>query len=334
MNRIIAVLLVVVSSLNVLAQDQEEPFERSFKPVVKVFADWHQGVGDEEYQNESRFQINRAVLGFDYFLSPNISSRVILDTDAPGVEKNFIELAYLRNAYIAYKNDKVDVLFGVIGTKQFKTQENNWGYRYIHKSAMDHYKFSPSVDFGTYVKYRFTPWLSADFTLTNGEGAKIQQDSEGKYRTGYGTELSFLKNFTIRAFYDYHYAPTGSDDQEAISFFLGYKSNTFRIGAEYNALQNFKFATGDDREIFSIYSSLSFTKQLQMFVRYDNHMAEQSSLRDDVSEELYMAGFDYSVVKGLKISPNFRYGDFRFKGPGQGRDEPGGIFFLNFEYKF
>lgn len=332
MKKIKVLAVLMCAAVTLFSQEKSEGFKPHGKPVIKIFTNWHQGFGDDDFDAYSGFQLTRGVVGYEHYFTPRISSKVIVDTDDPG-EGKLTEVAYMRNAYIAYKGDKLDAYFGIIGLKQFKEQENNWGYRYIYKSAMDEYKFNNSVDAGAYVKYKFTSWLSADFTISNGEGAKKQQDSEGKYRTGYGLTLKPIKNITIRSYYDYHYSPSSTDlitheDQSSIAFFLGYTSDKLRIGAEYNKLWNFKFDGADDRDLYSVYSTVKVIKDLQLFARYDVHEAEYSSK----SEHLIIAGIDYAIAKGVKVSPNIRYGDFAFSSSTPNGE--GALFFMNFEYKF
>jgi len=327
---LLAVLLTAI--VNTSAQNSDDAFKAHGKPVVKVFADWHQGFGDSDFTDYSGFQLSRGVLGYEHFFSPNISAKVIVDMDDPGSGK-LTEVAYMRNAYVAYNGDELSAYFGIIGLKQFKEQENNWGYRYIYKSAMDHYKFNNSVDAGFYVKYNVLDWLNVDVTLTNGDGAKSQQDVEGKYRTGYGFTLKPISGFTLRAYYDVLYAPESTpgivnENQSALALFLGYQTDKMRIGAEYDKLLNYKYDAADDREIYSVYASYKFIRDFQAFVRYDILNADVAG----DSEEVFMAGVEYSVVKGVKVSPNFRYGNYAFSSSIPSGE--GSFIFMNFEYKF
>ncbi len=323
-------MVAALVTLSLSAQEEKEAFKPSGKTVFKVFTNWHQGFGDDDiYTDDSGFELSRGVMGYQYQFAPNWSSKVIVDMADPGSGK-LTEVAYIRNAYIAYKDDRLNAVFGIIGMKQFKTQENNWGYRYLYKSAMDEYKFNNSVDAGLYIKYEIADWMSADVTISNGEGAKSQQDTEGKYRMGYGAEIKPLDGLTFRAYYDYFYAPepvagTLSDNQDMLALFVGYEQEKFRVGVEYDILNNYKFVTDDNRDIFSVYGSVALAKQMQAFARYDMLMAEEALS----SENVAIAGFEYNVVKGVKVSPNFRYINYT-----DSSQEDGGFFYLNFEYKF
>ena len=326
-------LLLMIPGIVITGFSQEkDEFKPSGKAVFKVFTNWHQGFGGDsevDYAEESGFELTRGVIGYEYQFAPRLSSKVIVDMDNPNSGK-LTEVAYIRNAYLAYEGDRLSAVFGILGMKQFKTQENYWGYRYIYKSAMDEYKFNNSVDVGIILEYKVFDWLSADMAFTNGEGAKKQQDTEGKYRVGYGLEIEPIDGLAFRTYYDYFYAPDAIEDvvnenQDMISFFFGYEKDNLRLGVEYDMLKNHKFNLNDDRDIFSAYGSLQFKEKFQAFIRYDKLMAENAL----ASENVAMAGMEWAVVKGVKISPNFRYKSF------QDTDQPDAkYFYLNFEYKF
>ncbi len=326
MKNIVLAVSICFSVLALKAQDNAE-FKPSGKPVVKVFTNWHQGFGDETYSDISGFEISRAVLGYSYQFSPLFYSKVIVDMDNPKAGK-LTEVAYLRNAYLAYKDDRLNVVFGILGMKQFKEQESNWGYRYIYKSAMDHYSFNSSVDAGLYVQYKLMDCLSADITVSNGEGAKKQQDIEGKYRLGGGLSFSPLDNFSFRAYYDYFFASDdypANKDLQTLALFAGYETEKFRLGVEYDRLQNYAFDAIDDREILSLYASTEVMTDMQIFGRYDRLLADKVLQ----SEDVFIAGVDYSITKGVKISPNFRYINYT-----DTSQKDGGYVYFNIEFKF
>lgn len=322
-------LLVLMSALCIVfiaSAQEDQAFKPSGKPVLKVFTNWHQGFGDEDYEAESGFEATRAVFGYAYQFSPNVYTKVVLDVADPSSGK-LTEVAYLRNAYIGYKDERLNVLFGILGMKQFKEQENNWGYRYIYKSAMDHYKFNNSVDAGVYVKYKIFDFLSADITLSNGEGAKKQQDIEGKYRFGGGLSAELAEGLSFRAYYDYFWADNdaATKDQNTLALFLGYENDAFRVGAEYDMLNNFAFDQLDERSLASVYASVTLTDKMQAFGRFD-HLEAENVLS---TENVMIAGVDYQIAKGVKVAPNVRFIDYK-----DSSQDGGGYFYLNFEYKF
>lgn len=326
LKKLLFVITYLTISKTLIGQVSSETFKPSGKPILKVFADWHQGFGNDNFVAESGFEATRALIGYKYQFSPFISTKFEIDTDNPSSGK-LTEVAYLKTASLNYKRNGLSVSVGVIGMKQFKAQESNWGYRYIFKSAMDYYKFNSSSDLGVHASYKFSDWLSADVTVTNGEGAKKQQDAEGKYRTGAGLSLSPVDGLLFRAYYDLWFAQDETPyNQSTYAFFLGYVKEKFRLGVEYNILYNYDFEKVDDRHLFSAYGTYCINDKFQVFGRYDYLYADYASK----TEYMILAGFDYNVVKGVKISPNYRYGDFAFSGVAG----EGSYLYVNLEYKF
>ncbi|QZE15713.1 hypothetical protein K4L44_07735 [Halosquirtibacter laminarini] len=310
MKQLSLLVLLCVASLGVYAKSSgnDSEFKPKGKPIVRIFADWHTGFG--EVSNVSGFEIQRALLGYSYQFSPRWSGQVVLDTGNP---KNggFEETAYLRKAFFTYKHSTFQASLGIIGLKQFKEQENNWGYRYIYKSAMDEYKFNNSVDAGLFIRKQFKSWFAADITISNGEGAKKAQDDQGKYRYGLGASLYPTEHFSIRTYVDYFIAPDSEDgtesfNQSSYALFAGYKNKDWSFGLEYDYGQNFKFDQNNNKDIFSIYSTVNIDSKFKVFARYDFYNNHEESYKED-NENVFLSGFQYIPCKGIKIAPNYRW---------------------------
>ena len=110
-------------------------------------------------------------MGYEYNFSTEWYGKVVLDVGNPGAGKHEMA-AFLKNAYMEYEKDKLAVSFGLISTTQFKVSEKIWGLRYIEKSFQDAYKFNSSADLGFNIDYTFSDFISADFSIINGEGYK------------------------------------------------------------------------------------------------------------------------------------------------------------------
>lgn len=281
-----------------------EEFTPSGSPSVKIFSNAHSAFIDGE--NTSAFEIQRAYFGYKYSFSENFSTKLTLDVGDPGVGKLQMT-AYLKNAALVYKKDKLTVNFGLIGLSGFKTQEKQWGYRYIYKSFQDKHKFGSSADLGTSVAYKFADFLSADFTIMNGEGYKNIQ-SDNTYKGGLGVTVTLAKNLNFRVYYDYMSTDIA---QSTLALFGGYKADKFRVGAEYNLQKNNDLIEDQDLTGISVYSTVNSSKKLNFFVRFDNLSSSTLDGADDAwniakDGQAYIFGLEYNPVKGVKISPNFQ----------------------------
>lgn len=303
-RRIILLSFMLILSVGLTAQEEEE-FKPHGSPVIKAFADYHSIFTDGEVRNA--FSITRAYVGYQYAFSKNFSAKVVMDFGDPTFGK-FQLTAYLKNAYIKYKHKNLTVSFGMIGTTAFKEQENFWGYRYIYKSFQDAYKFNPSADLGITVKYKIFKFLSADFSLLNGDGYKIIK-VDSTLKVAGGITATPVKGLILRAYYDY--MDKGAP-QQTLAFFAGYSYKKFRIGSEYNHQLNHGMIDYKDFSGFSFYSAYKIHERWSVFARYDNLSSEKVDSSDDhpwnfsADGQLLIGGFDFSPVKGVKLALNYR----------------------------
>ena len=308
------------------SQDNNE-FKPYFKPLALVFTNVHTSFN--ESTSSGAFEITRAYLGFEYFFTEKLSSRVNIDVGDPG--SGSLEMtAFLKNAYLLYKNNGFSARFGMIGTDQYNFIEKHWGYRYIYKSFQDEYSFGPSADLGTAIEYSFSNFLTLDFSVLNGEGYKKLQ-SDNVFKTTFGATLRPLKGLTFRGYYDFM-----KDEfaQTSLSLFAGYEISKFRIGMEYNVQQNNKMVDEHTFSGISAYASWGLSDKLSLFTRYDNLTSEVPSTEiipwnNAGDGQLYMLGMDYLITKGVKIAPNFR--GWR---PASSSEDITYLVALNFEIKF
>lgn len=306
MKRILISVVFVAICFSSFAQKQEEKKEFQIKghPIVTVFANYHAGIG--RANQESGFALERAYLGYQFSLTEKLGGKVVFDISSTKVSGSDLErVAYVKNAMLTWKSGNFSLDFGLIGLEQFNVQEKFWGYRYIMKSFQDEYKFGSSADMGILGKYKFTQWLSADITISNGEGYK-KLNGDNKYRYAAGVTVTPLESLTLRAYYDLaskNVKDEDTQDQQNLAFFAGFKHALFSIGAEYNQMFNTKHKANKDQSGFSIYSTIKLEEQFNIFGRYDN-----LGSKDDWSSadgQRILVGMQYAPIKQLKIAPNF-----------------------------
>ena len=302
MKKILFSIISMILLLNI-ANAQNKSNDASGKPFVKIYSNFHSSFSDGENQN--MFQITRAYFGYEYKFDQYFSGKLTLDVGNPG-SGSLQQTAYLKTAYLQYKKDGFSVGLGLLGLVQFKEQEDIWGYRYIYKSFQDEHKYNSSADLGMIIKYDFSDKVSADFSLTNGEGYKtVVVDSV--LRTGFGLTLKPADNFTFRAYYDF--IKKFNVSQQSIALFAAYTNKDFSLGAEYNRFLNAKNVDNKNLNGYSFYATYNAKKSSKFFARYDLLSSNEISgtnwnLNKDGS--LIILGFEYSPVKGVKIAPNYQ----------------------------
>lgn len=304
MKRILISVVLIAICLSSFGQEEKKKFQIKGQPIVTVFANYHAGIGSAN--KESGFALDRAYFGYQFSLTEKLGGKVVFDIGSTKVSGSDLErVAYVKNALLTWKTGDFTLDFGLIGLEQFNVQEKFWGYRYILKSFQDEYKFGSSADMGILGKYKFTKWLSADLTISNGEGYK-KLNGDNKYRYAAGVTVTPIESLTLRAYYDLagkNIEGDNAKDQQNLAFFAGYKNKCFSIGAEYNQMFNTKFKEDQDQSGYSLYSTVKLADKFDLFGRYDNLTSKDDWSKAD--GQRILAGIQYSPIKLLKIAPNF-----------------------------
>ena len=303
-NKRIILLTMAILSISMLSEAQTEDFEPNGKSIIRIFSNYHTTLSGGESANA--FEIKRVYLGYEYFFSEYFSGRAVLDVGDPG-EGSLQMTAYVKNAFLSYRKDKLTVNFGMIYTTQFNVQESAWGYRYLKKSFQDAYKFNASADIGVSVVYKISDFISADLILQNGEGYK-KLEADSALRAGVGVTLTPFQGVTGRVYYDYS---NKVNAQQSIASFIAYEAKKFSIGAEWMKMFNYGFASDNELNGLSFFSTVRTSKKTKVFARYDNLFSNTVSGDIDnwnVGEDgqLFIAGFEFSPVRGIKLTPNFQ----------------------------
>jgi hypothetical protein len=305
--RSLSLLLLVSVSTFYSLSDARAQTDSSFvphgKPLALIFSDVNYSFNKEG--NAQAFELTRAYFGYEYFFSKNISSKLTLDFADPGMGELQMTVI-VKYAYLQYKRDKFSARFGMISTDQFSLQESQWGYRYIIKSFQDAYRFGASADLGAAVEYSPAKIISFDLSVLNGEGYKrVQADST--FKTSLGLTLKPFKGFAVRGYIDFM---NNDFAQTSASVFAAYTLKKFKTGLEYNVQKNNNMKGEHDLSGISVYASLGIGKKFTVFTRYDNLKSGIVSPEPDPwnlkkDGQIFIAGFDYSPVKGVKIAPTY-----------------------------
>ncbi|MBK5720529.1 hypothetical protein JGH11_06560 [Dysgonomonas sp. Marseille-P4677] len=313
-------------------------FKPSGKVIARGFLDYSTGFGHVNHQKG--FDITRAFVGYNYKFTHTIQGQVIIDGAAGKTSSNGLEV-YLRNAFINWNDKGFNINIGQISLMQFSIQEKYWTHRYIQKSFQDLNKMAPSVDLGFSVEYDFNPYISADISLTNGEGyKKVKKDNSMRYAAG--ISLHPIKNTIFRVYADYYNKdeaqydklPEGITDakykdQYTLSLFAGYQNKNISGGVEYNKVYNKGFIEKKNYYGYSIYASGKIASKWRAFARYDlmdsSNPVNFTSPWNSLDGQLMMAGVEFQPAKQLKIAPNFRNIN-----PSRSKAEQ--YFFINLEF--
>ena len=296
-------------------------------PIVQVFGTAAYHVEDNHYS----YGFGRAHLGFQYQFNNAWSAKMIIDrgrpttlndisvTDSAGnplnVDYTTNEGSYytmwLKFASLKWQvNDRLSLVGGALLQNHYITQERFWGFRYVAQTFQDMYWGIPSTDLGFRADYKINDAFSLDAAVTNAEGPRVKQDDFGKVKYAGGLDITPGEIFSSRIYY--HNRASGVEGEETehmYSVFAGIKPlETFRIGGEFNYMQNLNNISQTDSYGFSLYSAWEFMENTQLFVRYDRLLYESEHLLPTTLGDgnTIIGGLSCSPVKGINLSVNYQ----------------------------
>ncbi|MFT4221688.1 hypothetical protein [Dysgonomonas sp.] len=313
------IFLTTLIGINASFAQDSLAFKPSGKVIARSFFEYSTGL--REVYEETGFDITRAFLGYSYKFTPTLQGQVIIDGAAGKTSNDGLEV-YLRNAFINWNDKGFNINVGQIGLMQFSIQEKYWMHRYVMKSFQDLNKMASSVDLGITAEYEFNRYISADLSLTNGEGyKKVKKNNSTRYAAG--LSLHPTKNTIFRIYTDIYNESedmrdalpsgvTGVDykNQYTLSLFAGYQDKIISGGVEYNRVYNKGFIEKKDYYGYSAYVSGKLANKWRGFARYDlmdsKNPTAFTSPWNSLDGQLMMIGLEFQPLKQLKIAPNFR----------------------------
>ena len=298
------ILAGLLACMGITAQAQDTKSEEpKGKAIVQVFGNFHTGFGAEN--NDRGFELDRSYLGYEYKLGNGLSVKGVMDIGKSSDVSDYQRIAYIKNAIVSWKTGNLSLNGGLISTTQFNFQEKFWGYRYIMKSFQDQYKFGSSADLGISAIYKFADWLSADAIIVNGEGYKKVQKNDG-LNYGIGTTLTPAKGLQIRLYGGLNESgEQGKKNIVNMAAFVGYKSDKFAIGAEYNKMWNASYKEGQDQYGYSVIASAKLDKKTEVYARFDD-LCSKDDWNKAKDEQAAILGAQFKLGKYVKMAPNFR----------------------------
>lgn len=300
--KVIAASLLTASSLTATAQKAtEEPAKG--KVILQVFSNFHTGFGSTN--NDRGFDLDRSYLGYEHKLGNGLSVKGVLDVGQSSDVDDYHRIMYLKNAQVQWKTGRLTLSGGLISTTQFNAQEKFWGYRYIQKSFQDQYKFGSSADLGVSAAYQLTSWLSTDAIVVNGEGYKKVQKQDG-LNYGLGVTVTPSSQWLIRLYGGLNEGCEETDkDMVNLAAMVGFRTERFRIGAEYNYLQHAKHQEDANQYGYSVYAAGSLSKVTELYARYDD-LSSRHDWNEAKDESALLVGAQFRLGKYVKVAPNFR----------------------------
>jgi hypothetical protein len=297
--------LIIIISFASLSYLRSQNQETTGYHVAEIFADFHINTKDDA--NKSGFNINRAYFGYVYTVDKNFSANLTVNIGSPedlapgSADRRY---AYFREASITYAKDKLNIAFGMVTARLFNFQQRFWGKRYLANTYQSMNGYGFVADLGVVTDYKFSDKIDMDLSITNGEGyTKLQLDNAVK--TGLGITITPVKEVAIRLFSDTQ--QTHGLWQSTFVGFAGYKNERFTFGAEASFKSNLDLVQGHHAWGISSTGSVSITKKLEFFTRYDYATSVIEAGSDspwNISKDgqFMINGFQFTFNKVVKVA--------------------------------
>lgn len=327
MKKQLTILIMLLACAVTLSAQTE--FKPGGSGIGTVFFNYKYDL-TKDIEKKSSFNLERAYLGYKYDFTQTLSGRVIFDVGYNSATGSFS--AFAKNAFVEWAAlPQLKLSVGLIPIKHFELQEKVWGYRYIMKTFTDEYGMGTTADLGVNVELPLHDMFTINAYLLNGEGFKGVQDKFGMHKMGVNATVKPLEGLSFRAHYDFATLPYIKDTIEVkdssnvsvLTLFAGYEvKDLFRIGAEYNLMNNAKQyanpSKGRKLSGFSVFGAYIINPRWEVFARYDyltsNTLDEAENPWNYVDDKataysngsLIMGGLQYKITKGVNTSINYR----------------------------
>jgi hypothetical protein len=329
MKKNIPVLILLLHLLN-SSYGQDLTF--TGRPITEIFTDFHYILNDTS--KTTGFGINRAYLGYNYQPGEKFSSTFIINVGTPedlpigSVSKRY---AYLREASIAYTEEKLTITFGVAGTRIFDFQQRFWGKRYIGSEYQALYGYGYVADLGFVIDYRINELLKVDLSVMNGKGyCNLQYDNSLK--TSFGLTVTTPGRLAFRIYGDLM-KPNGILQTTLIGF-AGFKTDYLSFGAEASFKSNLDLINGHDGWGLSATGAVNLSEKTELFARYDyaTSMLNEGELVNwnyNLDGTFVIFGIQHTLSKNFRMALNYK-GNYPYNTLRQATD----AIYLNAHFKF
>ena len=338
-HRLFALFVVCFTAFNVVVGQTPAG---TGKPIVEIFSDFHVKLNDST--STTGFDINRAFLGYSYVLDNNFTAKVVIN--GAGNPNDIVagtgtarrRYAHLRDASLAWSNEKLTLTFGLTETRIFGPQQRWWGKRYIAADVQSLHGYGFVCDLGVVADYKFNDIFSGDIAVMNGEGF-YETQLDNNVRSSLGLTITPNQNFMFRVYGD-HYRALEQNQFTGVAF-AGYKNKYFYVGADYSYKSNAGGRSGYDSWAISTLNGVYLTEKDELFFRYDYAKSVrpgpaictdpgECTQRWDLRDGTFMIiGFQHIFTPNLKLTLNYQ-GTNPYSSLVQNRD----LIYVNAHFRF
>ena len=307
------------------------PWYDSLKVSGYVFGDAYAVLAnhDSTVEDQTGFWIRRGYLTFDAKLASEWSARLRFEFNSPGdFETNAKLDPFVKDAYLAWKRGRHELVLGLSPSPTFEFIEGFWGHRPIEKTPLDLYRMGSSRDLG--VAYKGEAYDGRVFyhaMLGNGSGDGSETNEGKKAMAGLG--LKATDALVAQIYADYEERP-GATDRSTLQASVGWTGSRSRYGLQY-AVQDREVEEGPDDEVAvaSAFGVWRVTKQGALVARYDRSFDGYSDadripylhIAADTPFDLAVLAWEQKLQHKISLIPNLEYVTYRDSGDAKAPDD-------------
>ncbi|OFY68900.1 MAG: hypothetical protein A3G23_03725 [Bacteroidetes bacterium RIFCSPLOWO2_12_FULL_37_12] len=342
----------ILFSCNFLtAQENKDEFKPSGKVWGYAFGDFfykadsdsakYLNFGRGEFaknkQNDIAVTFRRIYLGYDYNISPNLFTNILLESNDGILTGSGKRTVFVKSLFLEWKKiiPRASVFIGQSSTPTWPIiSEPIWGLRNVEKTIADYRGFGGANDLGIRITGKFDTSGVFGYTLMwgNGKGDAPEVNVMKKVYASLDARL-FQKKLTIQLQTDYEDAPakqgSGYAAYQTILGFISYQHEKFTVAMEgvYQTQQKAKInkvesATDTIKDSapfgLSVWAKANLNQKLTAFVRFDNfspdiNYKKGDNLKDPYNENFFTTGLDIAPHKNWHIIPNLWINSYKDK---------------------
>jgi hypothetical protein len=256
-------------------------------------------------QDLSGAQLRRIYLQVDDDFNVRYTMRVRFETDGAALTSNTKLASFAKNFYLQAKSivPRGDAFIGLTNTPTFEDAENFWQYRSIEKTLADFHGVAPSSDGGLGFRGFLDPNHTVGYWAMVGNGTG-QRNETNRYKRGYLAIPLQWKDLRVEPYADWEDGTTGHA-AALYKVFAGYEFKRFGVGGEWAdyVVHTAPPAVFAEQTGYSIFARGRVTSILNGFARWD-YWDPNKRAANRVTNNLWVAGVDWSPVKDVHLEPN------------------------------
>ena len=263
----------------------------------------------ESIEDENGFWFRRIYFTVDKSLNESFDTRLRLEFNSPGdfVSNTRLE-PFVKDAYVRWKKDNYQALFGIIPSPTWDVIEPFWEYRSIEKTPLDLYRMGFAREFGAAFRGGSN---RVKFHVAFGNGASERgETNQGKAVLG-SIQIQITDSLFTEFYADYNAMPEDVD-RSTFQAFIGWQQDGGKIGIQYAHQEIEGIPEADNLDVLSLFAIYRLNSRWAVVGRFDrmfdpNHDGEEipyMPFAATAKSNFYLAALDFTVIENLFIQPN------------------------------